>query len=203
MCFRTAYGAGADDEMWRLFKRWYNGAGEHVALIWMGFRDLWPRHMTHFVSDPSLEGCSTEWLRERFRDRRAAGEIPDGLRTNAFLVADERAIADDCIAPNKPYHTTPCIMNVFGRANTYRGLVDAPLLRAVDPDYDTAAILPTEGPYAGYRGELSFRLPEAFDWLHYSFWAGSETWEKRYWQTREIEWPPYKLRFATYPTYGP
>lgn len=204
VCFRTAYGCEkTSDERWELFKTWYKGAGEHVALIWKGFRDLWPKHMTHFVSDPALEGCSVEGLRERFRGMRAAGEIPDGLRTDVFLVADEQAIADDCVAPGKPYHTTPCIMNVFGRANKYRGRVDAPLLRAVDPDYDPTTTVPTEGPYAGFKGEISYRLPKTFDWLHYSFWAESETWEKRYWQTKEIEWAPFKVPYSAYPTYGP
>lgn len=204
VCFRTAYGLEeTSDERWELFKAWYTTAGEHVAMIWKGFRDLWPKHTTLFVSDPALDGCSAELLRERFRGMRAAGEIPDGLRTDVFLVADERAISDGCILSGKRYTTVPCVMNIFGTANKYRGRVDAPLLRAVDPDYDPTTTVPMEGPYAGFKGEISYRLPKTFDWLHYSFWAESETWEARYWETQEIEWAPFKPSWSPYPTYGP
>lgn len=202
VCFRTAYGAEkAGDERWELFKTYYATTGKHVSQIWKGFRDLWPKHTTHFVSDPALDGCSTEQLRERFRDMRAAGEIPDGLRTDVFLAADEQAIADDCVGSDKPYTTVPCTMNVFG-TNMYRVRIPAPLLRAIDPDHDPATV-PTEGPYAGFKGEISYRLPKTFDWLHYTFFAESETWLHRYWYTENIEWAPFRIPHAPYPGYGP
>ncbi|MBE3048012.1 hypothetical protein IMZ48_36985 [Candidatus Bathyarchaeota archaeon] len=204
VCFRTAYGTEAtSDERWELFKAWYANAGKEVATISKGLQKLWPRHMTLWVSDPTLEGCSTEHLRERFRSMRDAGEIPEGLRTDVFLVADERSISEECIASGKRYSTAPCVMNVFGKANTYRRRVDAPWLTAVDPDHDATATVPTEGPYAGFKGEVPFRLPKAFDWLHYGFFANSDNWRRRYWQTKDIEWAPYKMPYSPYPTYGP
>ena len=61
----------------------------------------------------------------------------------------------------------------------------------------------TDGPYAGFEGEISYRLPKTFDWLHYGFFAQSETWGQRYWQTKEIDWGPYKVASTPYPAYGP
>ena len=175
VCFQTAYGGQkTSDERWELFNTYYTAVGKHVSGIWKGLKPLWSNHTTVFVSDPPLDGCSTERLRGRFGDMRAAREIPEGLRTDVFLVADEQALSDRCIGSGKPYDTTPCISNVFafGSVSRYRVRIKAPLVRAVDPDYNPATVtVSTDRPYAGFKGEISYRLPKTFDWLHYSFFA--------------------------------
>lgn len=55
-------------------------------------------------------------------------------------------------------------------------------LRVVDPDHDPSAQpVRTEGPYAGFDGEIAVPLPKVFDWLYYTFFAGSKSWQLRYW----------------------
>ncbi|CAI4214314.1 unnamed protein product [Parascedosporium putredinis] len=57
VCFRTAYKAEkASDADWELFKGYYHEAGRGVSLLWRGLDELWPSHMSIFISDITLEG---------------------------------------------------------------------------------------------------------------------------------------------------
>jgi hypothetical protein len=73
----------------------------------------------------------------------------------------------------------------------------------VDPDHDPSAQpVYTEGPYAGFDGEIKVPLPKVFDWLFYTFFAGSKSWLVRYWETKTKDWTSLLMPFSPYPGYG-
>jgi len=202
VCFRVAYTGRADDPAWDRFKEYYTATGKYVSSLWRGLSELWPKHNTIFVSDNTLDGASSEALRKRFSEMRANNEIPDGVRTDVFLVADERTLLDEAILSGKPYNVSPATLNFFMRHPVNYVKVPAPFLKAVDPTHDPSAPVPTNGPYAGFNGEFEYPLPKTFDWLNYSFWAGTETMKQRYWQTQAFEWMVDWPPFAPYPLYS-
>ncbi|KAK4463646.1 hypothetical protein QBC42DRAFT_323749 [Cladorrhinum samala] len=173
---RTAYGDGNDspcsDAAWDRFQAFFKDAGGFALHLWKGGKDLWETHESVWVSDrETMDGADTATLRAQVRAMRAAGQIPEGVRRDIFLVVDENVLRNEQFRQNRR------IMPLNPRG-TIR-------LRAVDPDHDPAVKpVPTEGPYEGFDGEISVPLPKVFDWLYYTFFAGSESWTLRYHQTK-------------------
>jgi hypothetical protein len=146
--------------------------GEYVTRWWKGAWHLWPTHESVWVSDRgALDGADTATLRAHMRAMREAGQIPEGVRRDVFLLVDKGVLCHEEFV-----NTTP--ISASHKRDTIR-------LRAVDPDHDpTAQLIPTEGPYAGFDGEVAVPLPKVFDWLYYTFFAGTEPWLVRYRQTK-------------------
>jgi len=184
--FRTAYG---DDDAWRRFREYYGHTGSYAMAQWQGGSEMWPMHESVFVSDrAALEGADTAALRLKMQAMREAGEIPEGVRDDAFLVADETALSNGQVVAGERYSS------MIEPSKTV-------FLRAVDPDHDSATPVPLEGAYKGFEGEITVPLPKVFDWLHYTLFSKSETWQVRYWQTTTKEWRPVMKGFSPYPGY--
>jgi hypothetical protein len=159
------------DAAWQRLPDYFKGTCKFVLNMWKGGWDLVPTHENVWVSDrEALEGGDTATLRARMRAMREAGEIPEGVRGDVFLVADKDMFCNEFFANGIPYSER-------NKRETIR-------LRAVDPDHDPSAQpVPTEGPYTGFDGEITLPLPKVFEWLYYTFFAESESWPLRYWQT--------------------
>ncbi|SPN98640.1 related to double substrate-specificity short chain dehydrogenase/reductase 2 [Cephalotrichum gorgonifer] len=95
---------------------------------------------------------------------REGGKIPDGVWTDVFLVADEETLADESIGPGKYYKVAPAMFNVFRKESKDMVRISTPLMRAIHPGDDAAAMpVPKEGKYARFDGEISFPLPRQFN----------------------------------------
>ncbi|GAB1319313.1 hypothetical protein MFIFM68171_09523 [Madurella fahalii] len=178
---RTAYGDGAgdgDDEdpcsdaAWKRFQGYFKGACRYVACSWKGGVDLMRTQESLWVSDrETLDGADTATLWARVRAMREAGQIPEVVREDVFLVVGKDVFCNEQFVNAIPISSS-----------NPRGAVR---LRAVDPDHDPSAQpIPAEGLCAGFDGEIAVPLPKVFDWLYYNFFAGSESWPLRYWQTK-------------------
>lgn len=221
--FRTgSYGGGpglAADEAWTRFRGYFDSVAETMILHFNSGPLLWPKFRAVFVEREELEGASDEQLREEFRrmKRRATGvgagaqdsELPNGMRTSCFLVADRSAIECEAV-------TTGFIVrhdNV--RAPSVNIPPEAPVayVRAVDPDFGEgrgprggeviettqgAAAAGKEDAMAGFPGAVKVALPRVFDWLHFvcfhaeraAAWDGhprAHGWPEIYEQTKDPE----------------
>ncbi|KAK4241772.1 hypothetical protein C8A03DRAFT_30077 [Achaetomium macrosporum] len=144
---RTAYSDG--DEAWERFKEYWRQTGECQLELWLkNGPELWGTHESVFVSDrEALEGADTGALRARVRAMREAGEIPEGVRGDVFLVVDQKALSNEQFAQGRRYVPGP----------DAKGTVH---LRAVDPDYDLEEEpVSTEEPDSGFGGEITVPLP--------------------------------------------
>lgn len=117
-----------------------------------------------------------------------ADEIPEGVRSDVFLVVEKKALSNEQVITGERYFH-------------FREPRKTAYLRAVDPDHDPATPVPLEGNYAGFNGEITVPLPKVFDWLYYTLFSGSESWKIRYWQTTTKEWRPDVKSFSPYPGY--
>ncbi|KAH8887927.1 hypothetical protein GQ53DRAFT_749574 [Thozetella sp. PMI_491] len=196
--FRT--GCYDDDAAWGRFQAYFYQAGEATVLHWNSGPLLWPSFRAIFVSDRKmLDGASTEQLRARFKAMRDSGELPKGIRTNCFLIADATAIGSEAIGtPYEVLHGEPG-PTVF--------------VHAADPDYrhrlsETATGGAQDGniekvdEMKGFTGEVTLALPKAFDWLHWvcfnaerqTGWANLDRrsgWEAIYHETKTpSNWTP-------------
>jgi hypothetical protein len=99
-------------------------------------------------------------------------EIPNRIATDCFLVVDEAVLNHPVILSKTPYQP-----KTAGEPDPWQYTL---FLRAVDPDYDVLAPIPSEGDLSGYEGEITIPLPKVFDWLYYCFLTKSEDWETRY-----------------------
>lgn len=94
--FRTAY-REVPEEKWKVFRTTYRmTAGAVLWYGWDGASSLSVTHNSVFVCDPLLEGMDIDNLRQRFKTMRERGEIPDGIATDCFFVADE-AIVNEAV----------------------------------------------------------------------------------------------------------
>ncbi|KAL2127963.1 hypothetical protein VTI74DRAFT_9915 [Chaetomium olivicolor] len=109
--------------------------GEDGEAAWQSGPELRPSLRVFFVEDKELESASNEQLRTRFRKMRdgaARGEqLPKGIRTNCFLVADEPVIKSEAAqALYTPRYKDDSEISVE--------ILEEDLvvyIRAVDPDY--------------------------------------------------------------------
>ncbi|KAL7899504.1 hypothetical protein HDV64DRAFT_291513 [Trichoderma sp. TUCIM 5745] len=170
--FRTTYGGETEDE-WTTFKWVYEDYRRaQLNFGWIRSNNISPLHQPLLVSDSSLEGADVDALRQRFKAMREQNEIPAGIATDCFLIADQ-AVFDSAVLslesryqPKAPGEPDPWQYAFY--------------MRAVNPDYDASVLIPSEGELAGYEGEITIPLPKVFDWLYYCFLAKSEDWETRY-----------------------
>ncbi|KAF9880332.1 hypothetical protein CkaCkLH20_02286 [Colletotrichum karsti] len=109
-------------------------------------------------------------MRLGFRMMRDMGMVPEGLRTDCFLVVDLAEVPDG-LAADDLY-----IMQFVGTSS-----MDVTAVYA-DYDEDSAEI---EG---GFMGHITVPLPRVYDWLHYSLFAEKETWEERHKMTTTQSW---------------
>ncbi|KAH8894261.1 hypothetical protein GQ53DRAFT_839891 [Thozetella sp. PMI_491] len=185
--FRT--GCYDDDAAWEHFQACFSQTGE-TAVMWFNLGPLiWPSFRAVFVSDPALNGASTEQLRERFKAMRDSGELPKGIRTNCFLIADAAAINSEATTMTYEMRREPG-PTVF--------------IRAADPDYKPPLASPSaatagcegketasqndanrearkEREAGGFTGEVTLALPKVFDWFHwlcYRAERGVEVWQR-------------------------
>jgi hypothetical protein len=201
--FRTCY---RDEGAWQKFREYFAKVAETSVLHYNSGPLLWPSFRAVFVEDKALNGASNEELRMKFRKMRSTEQLPKGIRTTCFLVADPAVIEDP--AAKMPY------------APRYRFDLQATLdirpedpmvfIRAVDPDYeveDDATSLDDKGDEVqtkqpaeehggndldGFKGEARLILPKVFDWLHEVCYdaehegnlAGHGGWQEIYAQTR-------------------
>lgn len=187
--FRTgSYGGGpAADEAWRRFRGYFDSAAEAMILHYNSGPLLWPKFRAVFVEREELEGATDEELRDEFRRMRRQ-ELPKGMRTSCFLVADRSAI--ECEAA-----TTGFIVrhdNGQVSPSVYIRPDDAvAYVRALDPDF-------REDAMDGFPGAVKVALPRVFDWLHFvcfqaergAAWEGhpcAHGWPEIYQQTKEPE----------------
>lgn len=190
---RTAYSGDASDSAWRRFQDYFSQTGNYVMTMWNGGLEMWQTHKSVFISDrDTLDDADTAVLQARLRAMRDTGQIPDGVRDDVFLVVDRDVLSNKQMVTGTPY-------------SKVREPRETVYLRAVDPDHDPSAqLVPTEGPYAGYNGEVTVPLPRVYDWLYYTFFAGSESWQVRYREVKTREWKPdmMLMPFWPYPRYG-
>ncbi|KAL0934072.1 uncharacterized protein CTRU02_210871 [Colletotrichum truncatum] len=183
VCFRTAYEAdGVGDEIWDRFKTLYHGEIAKTVLVRTWKRDgpkLYDTHESLFISAPELDGMSGEDLRSKFRLMRSKGEIPKEMRLGCLLVADAGVLKAEWLSEASPFPN---------RNSTF--------IKAMDPDYEVAS----ERVEGGFAGEIKMPLHKVFDWLHYTLFAKSETWEQRYVQTKQ-RWALPPSEFCPYPVY--
>jgi hypothetical protein len=195
--FRTAYSEGTEQK-WLYFQRAYssNEFGQ-LRRSWKFATHLSAKHKPFLVCDPSLEGADPDVLRRQFKTMRERNEIPDGIATDCFLVADQTAldqstavsmtdwkpkvqlfVADQtALGQSAEFYVKGYKPKAPGEPDPWESTFS---VRAVNPDYDTSVLSPSEGDLAGYEGEITIPLPKIFDWLYYCFFAKSEDWETRY-----------------------
>ncbi|KAL2171190.1 hypothetical protein VTG60DRAFT_3501 [Thermothelomyces hinnuleus] len=164
------------DAAWERFQAYFKNACGYMRTLCKGSSELVRTHASVWVSDrATLDGADTATLRARARAMREAGQIPNGVRVDVFLVVDESVLREEKVASG-------IVISPHNKKEAVR-------LRAVDPDHDPSAQpVPAEGPYAGFDGEISVSLHRVFDWLYYTFFAGSETWPLRYSRTKTEAW---------------
>ncbi|KAL7921209.1 hypothetical protein ACQKWADRAFT_321683 [Trichoderma austrokoningii] len=169
--FRTAYGEGSDDK-WALFQKIYD---QHTS---KQLRCCWDKAIRLLASHNPL-----------------LGEIPAGIATDCFLVADQAVIDDPNLTSKTPYYKP----KGPGEADPWQFTIT---VRAINPDYGASVPMPSEGDLAGYEGEIAIPLPKVADWLYYSFFAKSEDWETRY---KLVKGGPAEImhRSSPYPAYRP
>lgn len=178
--FRTGcFGSQQGDEAWREFREYFDSAAKAGILHWNSGPLLWPKFSALFVEREELNGASHERLRMEFRrmrddDAGADHELPKGMRTSCFLVADKAAIESDAVKAGfivrdeldfEPHDDEPAVY-----------------LRAVHPDFQlnkhssktkdgVESVSPHDAPeqddgMAGFTGEVTVALPRVFDWLN-------------------------------------
>ncbi len=89
VCFRTSYG---DDQAWSRFKdRMAVITAEALARVTAAeaIRGNW---RVIYVEDEALEGMPVEGLREKFERLVEGGGIPEGIRRDYFLSADDKVV---------------------------------------------------------------------------------------------------------------
>lgn len=113
---RTAYGAvdgdkaddPCSDAAWARFREYFMQACQWVTLHrWKGAAELHELYEGVWVSDRArLEGADTAALRARVREMREAGEIPEGVRPDIFLVVDEAVLRHEQFVDGAPSRRT-------------------------------------------------------------------------------------------------
>ncbi|KAJ4303863.1 hypothetical protein N0V88_001460 [Collariella sp. IMI 366227] len=137
--FRTGCYHGDEAEaVWQRFRDHLLKVAEVSVLHWYSGPELRPSLRVFFAEGKDLEGATNEELRARFRKMRdGTGDdnLPKGIRTNCFLVADESVIKSEATqAPYMPRYTNDLEGEV-------RILDEDPVvyIRAVDPNYGAPA----------------------------------------------------------------
>lgn len=170
--FRTAYGEETEYN-WVVFQSIYSlHTVTQLHHCWEKAANLISTHHPLPVSDPLLDGANVDTLRQRFKTMREQGEIPKGIATDCFLVADQAALDDPYLTSKTPYKP-----KAPGDPDPWQSTIT---VRAINPDYEDSVPIASEGDLAGYKGEITIPLPKVFDWLYYCFLAKSEDWETRY-----------------------
>lgn len=177
--FRTGcYGSEQGDEAWRRFREYFDSAAKATVLHWNSGPLLWPKFSALFVEKEELNKVSPEQLRMEFKrmrdsDRGADQQLPKGMRTNCFLVADKEAIESDAA------RTGFTVRDELA----YEPQEDGPVLyiRAVHPDFQlkdsseaeagvesisSHVVREQDNGMAGFIGEVIVALPRVFDWLN-------------------------------------
>ncbi|KAF6835367.1 hypothetical protein CMUS01_05818 [Colletotrichum musicola] len=159
------------DAAWERFKQLYDWTGETMmGKQWrLSGRNLWKSHECVFVSEAGLHEVSSEELRSRFHAMGDKGEIPEGIRRDCFLVVDEDVLT--------------WMDEVASKGREVQGSRWTVFLRAVNVDY--------EGKGRGDLGEISVPLPKVCDWLYYTLFAQTETWQQMH---RKIRTRSYDLQ---------
>lgn len=159
--FRTVYGDGSD-EKWKLFGSHERLARNvHLKHHWKRATNLTSKFHSVYVSDPSIQGLDAKDLRDRFISMRGRGEIPEGIATSCFLVADEAVLNNAVIEGN--------ILFSAKSADHPDPWYDTLPIRAISPDYD--------GPDGGR--EIVLPIPKTFEWLYfYTTFTTDTPWEK-------------------------
>lgn len=178
--FRTGgYGSQQGDEAWRRFREYFDNAAKATILHWNSGPLLWPKFSALFVEREELNAASHERLRmefERMRDDDASADqqLPKGIRTSCFLVADNAAIESHAVKTGfivrdeldfDPHEDEPAVY-----------------LRAVHPDFQlnkqsskaeagvesvsSHGVPDQDDGMAGFTGEVTVVLPRVFDWLN-------------------------------------
>ncbi|KAK1252982.1 hypothetical protein MKX08_004169 [Trichoderma sp. CBMAI-0020] len=190
----ATYGEGTKYK-WVLFRSIYNRQSvTQLHECWASAASLSSAHYPLPVSDPLLEGADIDTLRQRFKAMREQGEIPQGIATDRFLVADQAALDDPYLTSKTSYKP-----KVPGDPNPWQSTIT---VRAINPDYEASVPIASEGDLAGHQGEITIPLPKVFDWLYYSFFAKSEDWETRY---KLVKGGPAEMmsHLSQYPAYRP
>ncbi|KAL7937885.1 hypothetical protein V8C35DRAFT_319940 [Trichoderma chlorosporum] len=193
--FRTAYGDGTEQN-WDFFGRIYrttrsglfSGTRLHRA------NNLISIHEPMLVSDPSLEGADLDVLRQRFKEMRKRNEIPDGIATDCFLVADQVVLSHPVVSSNTMYD-----VKGPGEPDPWQTTF---FLRAVNPDYDASAPVSSDPDLSDYEGVITIPLPKALEWLYYCSFSKSEDWETRYKVVKGGAAEPIDPK-SPYPAYRP
>ncbi|EHK43390.1 hypothetical protein TRIATDRAFT_310935 [Trichoderma atroviride IMI 206040] len=192
--FRTAYSEGTE-EKWKEFQ-WVYLVNKNAQLSkgWRRATSFRSLHEPLLVSDSSLEGAGVDVLRQRFKAIREQNEIPAGVATDCFLIADQAILDKALLSVEVKYQP-----KAQGEPDPWQSTF---FIRAVNPDYDASVPIPSEGDLAGYEGEITIPLPKVFDWLYYCFLAKSEDWETRY---KLVKGGPAEMmgEMSPYPAYRP
>lgn len=161
--FRTDYAEGSD-EKWEIFRfHDMSARSVHFTNHWKRANNLLWKFKSEYVSDSSLEGLDARALRSRFKSMRDRGEIPEGIASTCFLVADE-AVLNHAVIEGKIFFSAKT-------ADQPDPWHDTLSIRAVNADYD--------GPAEG--GEIVLPIPKTFEWLYfYTTFTTSTTWEALY-----------------------
>ncbi|KAF6804027.1 hypothetical protein CSOJ01_10479 [Colletotrichum sojae] len=180
--FRTGYDAKySGDAAWERFRELYDRTGETMmGKQWrLSGRNLWKSHECVFVSEAGLHEASSEELRSRFRAMGEKEEIPEGIRRDCFLVVDEDVIT--------------WMDEVASKGKECQGSRWTVFLRAVNADY--------KGKEKGDLGEISVPLPKVCDWLYYTLFAQTETWQQLHRKIRTRRWKENRRSNPKYPAY--
>lgn len=178
--FRTAgYRTEQDKEAWRRFREYFDTAAKATMSQFNSGPLLWPKFCPVFVEREELDGVSDEQLRIEFKRLRDGGtganrQLPKGIRTSCFLVADRALIENDAVKIG-------FIVRDLLDFSLYED-DPAAYIRALQPDFqpkkelvkaesDDKPIPSHDSPeqdsgMQGFAGAVTVALPRVFDWLN-------------------------------------
>ncbi|KAK1853013.1 hypothetical protein CCHR01_04363 [Colletotrichum chrysophilum] len=167
-----------DDVAWARFEEAYYTVATHgLKYQWanLGGDELSDAHNSLFIAVPEQPTQTMADMRHIFRQIRANGQIPNGIRTDCFLVADMSAVPFEWLL-EEPMSYTDIYIRQFAGTHSMD-------VQAVDPDAEE--IVSSDG---GFAGDINVPLTRVYDWLYYSLFAKSDSWDQRHHTTTTQTW---------------
>ncbi|KAI8294782.1 hypothetical protein K4K56_001046 [Colletotrichum sp. SAR 10_98] len=167
-----------DDIAWARFEEAYYTVATHgLKYQWanLGGDELSDAHNSLFIAVPEQPTPTMADMRHIFRQIRNNGQIPSGIRKDCFLVVDMSTVPFEWLL-EEPMSYTDIYIRQFAGTHSMD-------VQAVDPDAEE--IVSSDGQFAG---EINVPLTRVYDWLYYSLFAKSDSWDQRHHITTTQTW---------------
>ncbi|KAF3806994.1 hypothetical protein GCG54_00007248 [Colletotrichum gloeosporioides] len=167
-----------DDVAWARFEEAYYTVATHgLKYQWanLGGDELSDAHNSLFIAVPEQPTPTMADMRHIFRQIRNNGQIPSGIRKDCFLVADMSTVPFEWLL-EEPMSYTDIYIRQFAGTHSMD-------VQAVDPDAEE-----TVSSDGGFAGEINVPLTRVYDWLYYSLFAMSDSWDQRHHITTTQTW---------------